>query len=90
MSVTAAQGFAAAGVAAGIKVSGRRDLALVVNTGPRRADGPYGHRVARHVFGIGSEHGRLAHGISPRRLRQTGPPALQPGVAGGAIAQQVG
>lgn len=37
MSVTAAQGFAAAGVAAGIKVSGRRDLALVVNTGPSRA-----------------------------------------------------
>ncbi len=34
MSVTAAQGFTAAGVAAGIKASGRRDLALVVNTGP--------------------------------------------------------
>ena len=36
MSVTAAQGFAAAGVAAGIKASGRKDLALVVNTGPER------------------------------------------------------
>lgn len=32
--VTAAQGFVAAGVTAGIKASGRRDLALVVNTGP--------------------------------------------------------
>ena len=35
MSVTAAQGFRAAGVAAGIKKSGRPDLALVVNDGPR-------------------------------------------------------
>ena len=34
MSVTAAQGFRAAGVAAGIKSSGARDLALVVNDGP--------------------------------------------------------
>jgi glutamate N-acetyltransferase / amino-acid N-acetyltransferase len=34
VSVTAAKGFTAAGVQAGIKVSGRRDLALVVNTGP--------------------------------------------------------
>lgn len=34
MSVTAAKGFTAAGVAAGIKASGRPDLALVVNTGP--------------------------------------------------------
>ncbi|MFG2308224.1 bifunctional glutamate N-acetyltransferase/amino-acid acetyltransferase ArgJ [Streptomyces sp. NPDC048566] len=37
MSVTAAQGFTAAGVAAGIKEHGGLDLALVVNTGPRRA-----------------------------------------------------
>ncbi|MEU0782490.1 bifunctional glutamate N-acetyltransferase/amino-acid acetyltransferase ArgJ [Streptomyces sp. NPDC006173] len=37
MSVTAAQGFTAAGVAAGIKENGNPDLALVVNTGPRRA-----------------------------------------------------
>ncbi|ARQ71678.1 bifunctional glutamate N-acetyltransferase/amino-acid acetyltransferase ArgJ [Streptomyces marincola] len=36
MSVTAAQGFTAAGVAAGIKDSGL-DLALVVNQGPRSA-----------------------------------------------------
>lgn len=34
MSVTAAQGFAAAGVAAGLKSSGGLDLALVVNRGP--------------------------------------------------------
>jgi glutamate N-acetyltransferase/amino-acid N-acetyltransferase len=34
MSVTAAKGFAAAGVVAGIKASGRPDLALVVNSGP--------------------------------------------------------
>jgi glutamate N-acetyltransferase / amino-acid N-acetyltransferase len=34
VSVTAAQGFRAAGVAAGIKASGARDLALVVNDGP--------------------------------------------------------
>ncbi|MET8096107.1 bifunctional glutamate N-acetyltransferase/amino-acid acetyltransferase ArgJ [Streptomyces sp. NPDC005236] len=37
MSVTAAQGFTASGVAAGIKANGNPDLALVVNTGPRRA-----------------------------------------------------
>ncbi|WRZ93986.1 bifunctional glutamate N-acetyltransferase/amino-acid acetyltransferase ArgJ [Streptomyces sp. NBC_01007] len=37
MSVTAAQGFTAAGVAAGIKANGNPDLALVVNSGPRRA-----------------------------------------------------
>ncbi|MET8825328.1 bifunctional glutamate N-acetyltransferase/amino-acid acetyltransferase ArgJ [Streptomyces sp. NPDC004610] len=36
MSVTAAQGFTAAGITAGIKESGNPDLALVVNTGPRR------------------------------------------------------
>ncbi|MEO6413852.1 MAG: bifunctional glutamate N-acetyltransferase/amino-acid acetyltransferase ArgJ [Pedococcus sp.] len=34
MSVTAAQGFRAAGVAAGLKASGAPDLALVVNDGP--------------------------------------------------------
>jgi glutamate N-acetyltransferase/amino-acid N-acetyltransferase len=34
VSVTAAAGFRAAGLAAGLKVSGRKDLALVVNTGP--------------------------------------------------------
>ncbi|UUN25878.1 bifunctional glutamate N-acetyltransferase/amino-acid acetyltransferase ArgJ [Streptomyces sp. FIT100] len=37
MSVTAAQGFTAAGIAAGIKANGNPDLALVVNNGPRRA-----------------------------------------------------
>ncbi len=37
MSVTAPAGFTAAGVAAGIKQSGGRDLALVVNEGPRHA-----------------------------------------------------
>ncbi|MFC6357225.1 bifunctional glutamate N-acetyltransferase/amino-acid acetyltransferase ArgJ [Luethyella okanaganae] len=37
MSVTAPLGFEAAGVAAGIKKSGARDLALVVNRGPSRA-----------------------------------------------------
>jgi len=34
MSVTGAAGFVAAGVTAGLKPSGRPDLALVVNTGP--------------------------------------------------------
>ena len=34
MSVTAAQGFEAAGVAAGLKSTGKPDLALVVNRGP--------------------------------------------------------
>ncbi|MBK8459321.1 MAG: bifunctional glutamate N-acetyltransferase/amino-acid acetyltransferase ArgJ [Micropruina sp.] len=34
MSVTTPQGFTAAGVAAGLKSSGRLDLALVVNNGP--------------------------------------------------------
>ncbi|RLL65866.1 bifunctional glutamate N-acetyltransferase/amino-acid acetyltransferase ArgJ [Streptomyces sp. Z26] len=37
MSVTAAKGFTAAGIAAGIKESGGPDLALVVNQGPGRA-----------------------------------------------------
>src|SRR5215510_6681208 len=37
MSVTAASGFRAAGVAAGLKVSGGRDVALVVNDGPSDA-----------------------------------------------------
>lgn len=37
MSVTAAAGFAAAGVAAGLKASGKRDLAIVQNLGPLTA-----------------------------------------------------
>ncbi|MEV0953004.1 bifunctional glutamate N-acetyltransferase/amino-acid acetyltransferase ArgJ [Promicromonospora sp. NPDC050249] len=37
MSVTAAQGFRAAGVTAGLKASGTPDLALVVNDGPEVA-----------------------------------------------------
>jgi glutamate N-acetyltransferase/amino-acid N-acetyltransferase len=37
VSVTAAQGFRAAGVAAGLKASGAPDLALVVNDGPSTA-----------------------------------------------------
>jgi glutamate N-acetyltransferase/amino-acid N-acetyltransferase len=37
MSVTAARGFRAAGVAAGLKASGGPDVALVVNDGPRDA-----------------------------------------------------
>ncbi|MFD7666261.1 bifunctional glutamate N-acetyltransferase/amino-acid acetyltransferase ArgJ [Streptomyces sp. NPDC059788] len=37
MSVTAAKGFSAAGIAAGIKENGNPDLALVVNNGPRQA-----------------------------------------------------
>jgi glutamate N-acetyltransferase/amino-acid N-acetyltransferase len=37
VSVTAAQGFTAAGIAAGIKENGNPDLALVVNNGPRLA-----------------------------------------------------
>ena len=36
MSVTAAQGFRAAGVAAGLKTSGLLDVALVVNDGPNQ------------------------------------------------------
>ncbi len=34
MSTTAAQGFRAAGVAAGLKSTGKRDVALIVNDGP--------------------------------------------------------
>ncbi|WP_199552766.1 bifunctional ornithine acetyltransferase/N-acetylglutamate synthase, partial [Streptomyces sp. N35] len=37
MSVTAARGFTAAGIAAGIKENGSRDLAVVVNHGPSHA-----------------------------------------------------
>ncbi|MDE0573261.1 bifunctional glutamate N-acetyltransferase/amino-acid acetyltransferase ArgJ [Demequina sp. B12] len=42
MSVTAAQGFVAAGVAAGIKSTGAKDITVVVNEGP--------HKVAAGVF----------------------------------------
>jgi glutamate N-acetyltransferase / amino-acid N-acetyltransferase len=37
VSVTKASGFQACGLAAGLKTSGRKDLALVVNTGPDHA-----------------------------------------------------
>jgi glutamate N-acetyltransferase/amino-acid N-acetyltransferase len=37
VSVTAAQGFTASGIAAGLKSNGSADLALVVNNGPRLA-----------------------------------------------------
>lgn len=37
MSVTHAKGFTAAGVTAGLKKSGGKDLAIVLNTGPSRA-----------------------------------------------------
>lgn len=37
MSVTFARGFRAAGIAAGIKSTGKLDLALVINDGPQRA-----------------------------------------------------
>ena len=37
MSVTFAKGFEAAGVACGLKSSGKRDLAVVVNLGPLKA-----------------------------------------------------
>ncbi|MFM6981007.1 MAG: bifunctional glutamate N-acetyltransferase/amino-acid acetyltransferase ArgJ [Micrococcales bacterium] len=37
MTVTVAKGFVAAGIAAGIKKNGKRDLALVVNQGPMKA-----------------------------------------------------
>ncbi len=37
MSITEPQGFTAAGVAAGLKQNGARDLAVVVNRGPRMA-----------------------------------------------------
>ena len=37
MSVTAPRGFRAAGVAAGLKASGDRDVAVVINDGPSRA-----------------------------------------------------
>ncbi len=37
MSVTAPKGFRAAGVTAGLKASGRPDVALVVNDGPSRS-----------------------------------------------------
>ena len=37
MTVTAPQGFRAAGLAVGLKSTGKPDLALVVNDGPHRA-----------------------------------------------------
>ena len=37
MSVTAAKGFTAAGVSAGLKSTGAPDVAVVVNTGPSKA-----------------------------------------------------
>ncbi|HET7658814.1 MAG TPA: bifunctional ornithine acetyltransferase/N-acetylglutamate synthase, partial [Oryzihumus sp.] len=35
MSITVPQGFRASGVVAGLKASGRPDVAVVVNDGPR-------------------------------------------------------
>ena len=35
MSVTAAKGFLASGVSAGLKSSGKKDVALIVNQGPK-------------------------------------------------------
>lgn len=37
MSVTAPKGFIAAGISAGLKSEGKKDLAVVINTGPSRA-----------------------------------------------------
>ena len=37
MTVTAPQGFRSAGIAVGLKSTGKPDLALVVNDGPQRA-----------------------------------------------------
>ena len=37
MSVTAARGFRAIGLAAGVKASGKPDVALIVNDGPQDA-----------------------------------------------------
>jgi glutamate N-acetyltransferase/amino-acid N-acetyltransferase len=35
MSVSAAKGFLASGVSAGLKSSGKKDVALIVNQGPK-------------------------------------------------------
>ncbi|GAP58067.1 arginine biosynthesis bifunctional protein ArgJ [Arthrobacter sp. Hiyo1] len=43
MTITAPQGFRAAGVKAGIKASGNPDLALVVNDGPLKRRGSRFH-----------------------------------------------
>ena len=71
MSVTAARGFRAAGVRAGLKTSGKSDLALVVN------DGPFD--IAAGVFT--TNRVVAAPGVWWRRLRagQAGAPTPAPG-----------
>ena len=55
MSVTFAQGFSAAGVAAGISaVEGKKDLALVVNNGP--LDAAAGVFTSNHAVGTNSNN----------------------------------
>ncbi|WP_420114640.1 bifunctional glutamate N-acetyltransferase/amino-acid acetyltransferase ArgJ [Pseudactinotalea sp.] len=65
MTVTSPQGFRAAGVTAGLKASGKPDLALVVNDGPERtaaavftSNRVVGHPVtwSRQVIGDGVAH----------------------------------
>lgn len=73
MSVTSAQGFRAAGVAAGLKASGGADLALVVNDGP--------NDVAAGVFT--SNRVKAAPVLWSQQVLASGGTAGSEGVAGG-------
>ena len=70
MSVTAAAGFRAAGVAAGLKSSGGRDVALVVNDG-RWTDVPVGYVYFEgqwaHPEAVGALPGELDDPFTPDR-----------------------
>ena len=70
MSVTAAKGFYAAGVSAGLKSSGARDVALVVNRGPQQgaAGGFTANRIkaapvlwTEQCLQTGASHADLTH-----------------------------
>ena len=65
MSVTGAAGFLAAGVTAGLKPSGRPDLALVVNTGPDQVAAAVAGRAldARPINKPGLAAARCVYGL---------------------------
>ena len=80
MSVTAPRGFRAAGVTAGLKASGRPDLALVVNDAPEH--------VGAAVF---TTNRVVGHPVTwSRQVVSDGVVHAEPGVAGEALDEPTG
>jgi glutamate N-acetyltransferase/amino-acid N-acetyltransferase len=68
VSVTTPQGFLAAGVAAGLKATGRPDVALVVNTGPAPAAAAVFTDNRFAAAPVTYSRGLLARGATPRAV----------------------